>query len=206
MTKLLYINASPRAESRSAAVAQAYIDAAIAATPGLEIDTIKLWDEPLPAFDGDRANAKLAIITGQSHNDGQKTAWDEITSIAQRFIAADTYVFAVPMWNGGIPYRLKQYIDIIHQPGLLFGLDPATGYFGLLSGKRAVLVYTSGAFSPAAPSPAFGIDHQSTYMRAWLNQAGVSDIAEVRYQPTLLDPESEAAFERAKQAAAALAA
>ena len=206
MTKLLYINASPRAESRSAAVAQAYIDAAVTATPGLEIDTIKLWDEPLPAFDGDRANAKLAIITGQSHNDGQKTAWDEITAIAQRFIAADTYVFAVPMWNGGIPYRLKQYIDIIHQPGLLFGLDPATGYFGLLTGKRAVLVYTSGAFSPAAPSPAFGIDHQSTYMRAWLNQAGVSDIAEVRYQPTLLDPESEAAFERAKLAAAALAA
>lgn len=206
MTKLLYINASPRAESRSAAVTQAYIDAAIAATPGLEIDTIKLWDEPLPAFDGDRANAKLAIITGQSHNDGQKTAWDEITAIAQRFIAADTYVFAVPMWNGGIPYRLKQYIDIIHQPGLLFGLDPATGYFGLLTGKRAVLVYTSGAFSPAAPSPAYGIDHQSTYMRAWLNQAGVSDIAEVRYQPTLLDPESEAAFERAKLAAAALAA
>ncbi|MBY0284814.1 MAG: NAD(P)H-dependent oxidoreductase [Sphingomonas sp.] len=206
MTKLLYINASPRAESRSAAVAHAYIDAAIAATPGLEIDTIKLWDEPLPAFDGDRANAKLAIITGQDHNDGQKTAWDEITSIAQRFIAADTYVFAVPMWNGGIPYRLKQYIDIIHQPGLLFGLDPATGYFGLLTGKRAVLVYTSGAFSPAAPSPAYGIDHQSTYMRAWLNQAGVSDIAEIRYQPTLLDPDSEAAFERAKQAAAALAA
>ncbi|WP_066650775.1 MULTISPECIES: FMN-dependent NADH-azoreductase [Sphingomonas] len=205
MTKLLYINASPRAESRSAAVAQAYIDAADAAAPGLEVDTIKLWDEPLPAFDGDRANAKLAVITGQSHSDGQKTAWDEITSIAQRFIAADTYVFAVPMWNGGIPYRLKQYIDIIHQPGLLFGLDPATGYFGLLTGKRAVLVYTSGAFSPAAPSPAFGIDHQSTYMRAWLNQTGVSDVAEVRYQPTLLDPDSEAAFERAKHAAAALA-
>ncbi|MBA4049267.1 MAG: FMN-dependent NADH-azoreductase [Sphingomonas sp.] len=206
MTKLLYINASPRAESRSAAVAQAYLDAAIAVTPGLEIDTIKLWEEPLPEFDGDRANAKLAVITGQPHSDGEKTKWDEITAIAQRFIAADTYVFAVPMWNGGIPYRLKQYIDIIHQPRLLFGLDPATGYFGLLTGKRAVLVYTSGAFSPAAPSPAYGIDHQSTYMRAWLNQAGVSEIAEIRYQPTLLDPESEAAFERAKQAAAALAA
>lgn len=205
MTKLLYINASPRAESRSAAVAQAYLDAAVAAAPGLDIDTIKLWDEPLPAFDGDRANAKLAVITGQDHNDGQKTAWDEITSIARRFIAADTYVFAVPMWNGGIPYRLKQYIDIIHQPGLLFGLDPATGYFGLLMGKRAVLAYTSGAFSPAAPSPAYGIDHQSTYMRAWLNQAGVTDIAEIRYQPTLLDPESDAAFERARQAAASLA-
>ena len=62
-------------------------------------------------------------------------------------------MLAVPMWNGGIPYRLKQYIDIIHQPGLLFGLDPAKGYFGLLQGKRAVLALTSGAYSPAAASP-----------------------------------------------------
>ena len=125
--------------------------------------------------------------------------------IAARFIAADIYLFAVPMWNGGIPYRLKQYIDIIHQPRILFGLDPAKGYYGLLKDKRAVLAYTSGAYSPAAPSPAFGTDHHSTYMRAWLNQAGVTEIAEVRYQPTLLNPDSEASFLRAKAAAAALA-
>jgi FMN-dependent NADH-azoreductase len=86
------------------------------------------------------------------------------------------------------------------------GLDPATGYFGLLRNKKAVLAYTSGAYGPTAPSPAFGIDHHSTYLRDWLNQAGVTDIAEIRYQPTLLDPDSEAAFARAKTEAAALAA
>jgi FMN-dependent NADH-azoreductase len=84
------------------------------------------------------------------------------------------------MWNGGIPYRLKHYIDIIHQPGLMFGLDPANGCFGLLHNKKATLVLTSGAFSQAMPSPAFGVDHQSTYMRTWLNQAGVTDIDEIR--------------------------
>jgi FMN-dependent NADH-azoreductase len=206
MTRLLFIKASPRDASRSVAVAQAYVDALQASHADLEVDTIALWDEPLPAFDGDRANAKLAVITGAGHDAAQRTQWDEITAIATRFAAADIYLFAVPMWNGGIPYRLKQYIDIIHQPGLLFGLDPASGYFGLLKDKKAVLALTSGAFSPSAPSPAFGIDHHSTYLRAWLNQAGVTDIAEVRYQPTLLDPDSEAAFERARQAAAALAA
>ncbi|MFK5073323.1 NAD(P)H-dependent oxidoreductase, partial [Klebsiella pneumoniae] len=92
-----------------------------------------------------------------------------------------------------------------HQPGHLFGLDPATGYFGLLNDKKAVIAYTSGAFSPSALPPAFGVDHHSTYMRAWLNQAGVSDIAEIRYQPTLLDPDSDAAFARAKSEAASLA-
>jgi hypothetical protein len=30
-------------------------------------------------------------------------------------------------WNSGIPYRLKQYIDLIHQPGVLWTLDPRPG-------------------------------------------------------------------------------
>lgn len=42
-------------------------------------------------------------------------------------------------------------------------------------------------------------------MRAWLEQAGVNDITEVRYQPTLLDPDTEAAFARAIAAARAVA-
>jgi FMN-dependent NADH-azoreductase len=206
MTKLLYIKASPRPESRSVAVADAYLAALKARAPGLSVDVMALWDETLPEFDGDRANAKLAVITGQPHNAIQKTKWDGVIAIVERFKAADIYLFAVPMWNGGIPYRLKQYVDIVHQPGHLWGLDPATGYFGLLQNKKAVLAYTSGAYGPTAPSPAFGTDHHSTYLRDWLNQAGVTDIAEIRYQPTLLDPDSEAAFARAKTQAAALAA
>lgn len=204
MSKILFIKASPRTTaSRSVAVAEAYLAALKAKQPGVTVDTIELWSENLPQFDGDRANAKLAIITQEAHSASQKTAWDEVTAIANRFISADRYLFAIPMWNGGIPYRLKQYIDIIHQPGLMFGLDPAKGYFGLLHNKKATLVLTSGAYSQAMPSPAFGIDHQSTYMRAWLNQAGVIDIDEIRYQPTLLSADPEGDFAKAKAAAAA---
>lgn len=206
MTRLLYIKASPRPESRSVAVADAYLSALKARMRDLSVDVLGLWDESLPEFDGDRANAKLAVILGQQHSAVQKTKWDGIVAIIERFRAADIYLFAVPMWNGGIPYRLKQYIDIIHQPGHLFGLDPATGYIGLLKNKKAVLAYTSGAYGPDAPAPAFGVDHHSTYLRSWLNQAGVTEIAEIRYQPTLLDPDSEAAFTRAKTQAAALVA
>lgn len=31
------------------------------------------------------------------------------------------------MWNGGIPYRLKHYVDLIPQRSLLWGLKPETG-------------------------------------------------------------------------------
>ena len=157
MTKLLYIQASPRgAASGSIAVADAYLAALKAKTPDLEVDVLDPWTANLPEFDGNRAAA-------------------------------------------------KQYIDVIHQPGLLFGLDPATGYFGLLKDKQATVVYTSGAFAQSMPSPAYGIDHQSSYMTAWLNQAGVTDITEIRYQPTILTADGEGDFERAKAAAAAAA-
>ena len=207
MTKLLYIQASPRGEaSGSIAVADAYLAALKAKHPDLEVDVLDPWTANLPEFGGDRAAAKYTVFGGGTNEGSQASVWDEITGIANRFISADRYLFAVPMWNGGIPYKLKQYIDIIHQPGLLFGLDPATGYFGLLKDKQATVVYTSGAYGPAMPSPAFGIDHQSTYMTAWLNQAGITDITEIRYQPTIVTADGEGDFARAKTAAEALAA
>lgn len=202
MTKLLFIQASPRGQqSKSIQVAQTYLDALQATNPALQVDVLPLWQTELPAFDGD----KVAVLLGQEHNAVQKTAWDQIVGIASRFAAADRYLFSVRMWNGTIPYRLKHYIDIIHQPRLLWGLKPEAGYFGLLENKHATLVLTAGAYADSRPSPAFGFDHQSTYLKAWLNQAGVTAIDEVRFQPTLLTPDPQGAFEHAKQEAVDLA-
>ena len=206
MRKLLFIKASPRgAQSKAIQIAQTYLAAVIENQPYLEIDTLNLWTEDLPAFDGNKVAAKMNIITGQGQNAAEQTAWDEIVGIANRFIAADRYLIAAPMWNGGIPYRLKHYIDLIHQPGLLWGLDAKAGYFGLLKDKHATLALTSGAYAPSFPSPAFGVDHQSTYLRDWLNQAGVTDIDELRFQPTLLTADPTGDLERVKDQAVELA-
>jgi FMN-dependent NADH-azoreductase len=206
MKKLLFIQASPRkADSKSIQIAETYLAALAERNFALEVDVIELWDAELPVFDGDKVAAKMNVIVGQDQNAVQKTAWNQIVAVANRFIAADRYLFAVPMWNGGIPYRLKQYIDIIHQPGLLWGLNPDSGYFGLLKNKHATLALTSGAYAPHFPSPAFGVDHQSTYLRDWLNQAGVTEIDELRFQPSLLTKDPAGDLEKAKQRAAELA-
>jgi FMN-dependent NADH-azoreductase len=206
MTKLLFVQASPRGkDSGSLQIAEAYLDVLLTNNPDLDIDTIDLWNTDLPAFDGNKVAAKIKVITGQDQTATQKTAWDQIVAIADRFTSADRYVFAVPMWNGGIPYRLKHYIDLIHQPGLTFGLNQETGYFGLLKNKHATLALTSGAYAQHFPSPAFGVDHHSTYLRSWLNQAGVTAIDEIRFQPTLLTKDLAGDLQRTKQRAAELA-
>lgn len=206
MTKLLHIQASPRGvESSSAQIAETYLATLRTNNPSLEIDFLDLWDADLPAFDGDKVAAKMNVIAGQDHNEVQQTAWDQIVEIASRFIAADRYLISAPMWNHGIPYRLKHYIDLIHQPGLLWGFDPATGIFGLLENKHATLALTSGVYAQGVASPAFGVDHHSTYLRAWLNQAGVTAIDELRFQPTLVTEDPAGDLAKAKERAIELA-
>src|ERR1700732_3470427 len=205
MTKLLFLQGSPRkGESQSVQLAQAYLEALCGINPDLEVDTLELWDTDLPAFDGDKAAAKMTILAGEQHTEIQRTAWNEILAIADRFIAADRYLIASPMWNSGIPYRLKHYVDLIHQPGLLWGLDPQKGYYGLLKNKHATLALTSGVYAPGV-APPFGIDHQSTYLRDWLNQAGVTAIDELRFQPSMLTADPAGDFERACKGAVELA-
>ncbi|MDR3659867.1 MAG: NAD(P)H-dependent oxidoreductase [Mycobacterium sp.] len=196
MTKLLYIQGSPRkGDSKSIQIATAYLDALSAENPDLEIDTLDLWDVALPAFDGDKAAAKMNVITGAAQDGTGQTAWDEIVAIATRFISADRYLIASPMWNSGVPYRLKQYIDLVHQPGMLWSLDSQSGYTGLLKNKHATLAQTSGVYADGVAAPAFGVDHHASYLRLWLNQAGIQQIDELRFQPSMLtaDPSGDLA-------------
>jgi FMN-dependent NADH-azoreductase len=206
MTKLLYLKASPRkVYSKSIEIADAYLDALRDQNPDLEVDTIELWDEDLPAFDGNKAAAKMNVLSGNDQDVVQQSAWDQVVEIAQRFISADRYLFAVPMWNSSIPYRLKQYIDLIHQPGLLWGLNPDTGYYGLLKDKHATLTLTSGVYGEHVATPAFGVDHHSTYLRDWLNQAGVTEIDMVRFQPSMVTEDPAGEFEKARERGVQLA-
>jgi FMN-dependent NADH-azoreductase len=95
------------------------------------------------------------------------------------------------MWNAGVPYILKQFIDVISQPGLLFGFDPERGYTGLMRGKRAAIIYTSAVYGEGR-GPAFGSDFQASYLEDWLRWSGVRDISTIQFRPNLAvaDPDT----------------
>ena len=204
MSELLYIVGSPRRDSHSGAVAEAFLAASRRADPGLEVSVLDLWQEPLPEFDGDKAQAKMTVITGGTPEGAVASAWQVVTRVIERFTQADQYLFTVPMWNGGIPYRLKLYIDIITQPGFLFGFDPTSGYSGLLEGKRAGVIYTSGVYGPGAAA-SFGLDFHSSYFDWWLKFIGLTEVETIRFQPTLLTPDPERGLAEAVAAAQAAA-
>jgi FMN-dependent NADH-azoreductase len=191
MSKLLYVVGSPRGpRSESTAIASTFLDAYLGANPGTEVDTLDLWRDPLPVYGPAGVEAKMSVFGGRRPEGEDGDAWAEVLHVFERFTGADRYLFTVPMWNHGVPWPLKHLIDTISQPGLIFAFDPEKGYTGLLTGKKAAVIYTSGVYGPGRGA-AFGTDFHATYFNDWLRFAGVKDVSEVRFQPTIATADAE---------------
>ena len=191
MAKLLYIESSPRKDrSASIAVAQKFLAAYRAAHPDDTIETLDLWKLDLPRFDGADQEAKYAVLHGQSFTPEQKKSWDAVVKVADHFKSGDKYVISLPMWNFGIPYLLKHYIDVLVQPGLTFSFSPATGYSGLVTGKPAAVIYARGG-AYGAGTGAEGYDQQTKYMQQVLGFIGFTEVKTILVEPTLAGPNAK---------------
>lgn len=201
MKKLLYIKCSPRGtSSKTTQIAEAFLPAYKEKYPDAEIEELDLFKVKLPEFDGDAAAAKMSFFGGPDMDSKQQTLYDELVRLFNQFNSADDYLFSVPMWNFGVPWKLKLYIDLLSMPGTLFGFDPAVGYSGLLKNKRATAVYSAAIYS-SGTSKQFGTDHVSTHFTDWLNFAGIDDVATIWYQryKMVSDDEASAALEKARE-------
>jgi FMN-dependent NADH-azoreductase len=207
MAKLLYIKASPMGElSYSLAVADAFIEVYRKQNAQDEIEILDLFKAALPAFDFEAASAKYKIMHGKEHSPKDSRVWQAIVSLIDEFKSADKYVLAVPMWNFSIPYRLKQYIDILVQPGHTFTVTKEGNYEGLVKGKPVFIAYASGGqYQAGTASEAF--DLQKKYLELILGFMGLTDIRSVTVEPTLAGgPETAKqkraeAIEKARQSA-----
>jgi len=192
MSKLLYIEASPRKDrSASIEVAQSFVSAFSEKDVENKVGTLDLWNTVLPEFDGDSINAKYRVMHGENPTPEETAAWEVITQIVDQFKAADHYLFSTPMWNFSIPYKLKHYIDVISQPGLTWSFSPESGYEGLVTGKSVTLVLARGG-EYSSNIEAHAMDYQKRYLEMILGFIGFKDINTVLIEPTLSDVESKA--------------
>lgn len=193
MTRVLYIEGSPnKGHSASIEVCDAFLDAYRHAHPDHEIRKLDIWNLALPEFDGDALAAKYAGLGGMPLTPAQAAAWRHIEELAQPFHDADKLLFGVPLWNFGIPYKLKHLIDVISQKDVLFTFDNS-GFAGKLRGKKAAVVYARGLdyTSPGSFTPASQFDLQRPYMEMWLRFVGVEDVVGIVVQRTLFGPDGK---------------
>jgi FMN-dependent NADH-azoreductase len=205
MKRLLHINASPRGtRSRSGMISAQVLAGLGTALPGLTIETLNLFDADLPPFDAQAIEGRYGLLMGAPVPPEQAAAWHRLRAMADHFLSFDGWLLSVPMWNFGLPYRLKHYIDLITHPDMTFRNDADGNVEGLAAGRTAIIVAASAM--PFGAMPAIdGLDFQLAYLNAWLGFIGVTDIHAVRVAGTFGPEEAvEAAMAKAAADAATL--
>jgi len=181
--KLFHLSCSPRADAESSAGARVFLDGFRKAPPDWDIDVMDLWRDHLPEFEGSLLEAKYARTGGQSFTNAQRDAFAAAERIAIRFALGDRVLISTPMWNFSIPYRLKQWIDLIVQPGLTFRFDPAQGYLPLLKDRPTIVILASGSDFMTGMNRG-RTDMATPYLREVLRFVGVSNVRFVPIGPT----------------------
>jgi FMN-dependent NADH-azoreductase len=206
MPKLFHLNCSPRADSESAAGARVFLDGFRNARPDWDIDVMNLWRDHLPEFEGYVLEAKYARMNGRPFTDSQRDAFAVAERIAIRLALADRVLISTPMWNFSIPYKLKQWFDVIVQPGLTFRFDPVQGYQPLLKDRPTIVIVASGGNFITGMNRGW-TDMATPYLREALRFIGVSNVRFVPIGPTTGPAEPiKAARETAHRRLAELAA
>jgi FMN-dependent NADH-azoreductase len=191
MTIILHVSSSPRRQrSASLEAAHSFITNFRGHIPDTQVKHLDLWDIELPEFDESAMAAKYAGLAGTPLTPAQQQAWDRLRQLASHLHEADLLLFSMPLWNFSIPYKLKHFIDLVSQKDILFSFDPESGFSGLLTGKKAIVVYARGlSYANDSFTPSQEYDYQKVYFEMWLKFVGIIDIESVIVEKTLFGSE-----------------
>ncbi|GAA1803892.1 FMN-dependent NADH-azoreductase [Planosporangium flavigriseum] len=151
---LFRLDASVRTDgSFSRQVADTVQAAWQAERPDASVIRRDLGAQPLPA------RAWMSLVGGASTPAERDDARALAASLADELLEADSYLFAVPLYNYGVPQHVKTWLDLLIA-------DPRLGPGGEqpLTGRPAVLVVVrGGGYGPGTPRE--GWDHATPYLK-----------------------------------------
>lgn len=192
MTTLLRVDSSPRANSLSRAVGDAFERTWRTAHPDGRVITRDLARVPVPFIDAAWTEicdyllahriTDLDRLSEAARTPDQKRAWAIVEPLLAELRAADVVLITAPMHNFSIPAVLKAWLDQVTFPRMS------------LAGKRFVVATArGGAYSPGAPKAKF--DYQERYLRDFFaGHFAVDDarfvnaeLANARVDPLLAD-------------------
>ena len=159
---LLFINACPRADSRTKRLADCLLSAL-----GGRVTELRLADVSFPAVDEAFLHERDRLLSAQEFD-------HPMFALARQFAAADELVIAAPYWDLSFPAALKAYLEQINVVGLTFRYTPEGVPEGLCRAKRLWYVTTAGGdFCPEQ----FGFGYVEALAKSFY---GIGDVALVK--------------------------
>lgn len=179
--RVLHIIASPREDrSRSRAIADHFL----AQLATAEIAVLDLWAQPLPDLDGRMLESRYCLINGEPVDAAFEVQWAELRARVDHLLSFDLWLFSTPMWNLGLPYRLKHFLDLIIQPTMAFTND-ASGAISCHGVDKVAVLIGASALDIRPEAPLAGLDFQLAHLAQCLKlYFGLSRVHELRIAPT----------------------
>ncbi|WP_293099494.1 FMN-dependent NADH-azoreductase [Moorena sp. SIO3I6] len=175
MTHILHIDASPRGDrSISRQLSNRFIQTWKSFYPDDTVSYRDLGHNPVPHVDEKWIAA--AFCPPEKRTPELVEAIKVSDTLVDEFLAADRYVFGIPMYNFNVPSTFKAYIDQIVRFNRTFTFDEPGQYRGLVPQGKKMLIFTArgGSFSPGTPSADY--DYQEPFLRAIFGVLGITDI------------------------------
>ncbi|MBW4669981.1 MAG: FMN-dependent NADH-azoreductase [Cyanomargarita calcarea GSE-NOS-MK-12-04C] len=201
MTNILHIDSSPRGDrSHSRTLSHEFIESWKASHPGDTVTYRDLGHNPVPHVDENWIAA--AFSPPQARTPELKNAIAISDSLVDEFLAADRYVFGIPMYNFNVPSTFKAYIDQVIRVGRTFAVSENGAFQGLVESKK-MLVITARGGSFSAGTPAAAYDFQEPFLRTAFGFLGITDITFINVENLATGDEvREQSLTKAKQAIA----
>jgi len=173
MAHILHLDASPRGDrSISRTLSKEFITNWKATYPSDTVTYRDLGHHPVPLIDEPWIAA--AYSAPDQHTPEQAAAIRPSNELVDEFLAADRYVFAIPMYNFSIPANFKAYLDQIVRVGRTFSVDE-TGYKGLVHSKKMTIITAQGGTYPEG-TPTHAYDLQTPYLKLIFGFIGIVEI------------------------------
>lgn len=182
MTNILRVESSIKGEAAvSRRLTGRIIDRLRTADPSAKVITRDLAAGMMP-IDGNWLGAVFTPADQRTEMQAATAAYAD--ALLAEVKAADILVIALPVYNFGLPAQLKAWIDQLARKGETFYYTEA-GPVGLLTGKRAIVAYTSDGTRLGSE-----IDFASGYLRHMLGFFGITDVEFVAADAIAFDGDS----------------
>lgn len=169
MTRLLHLDSSPRGDrSISRTLTQQFVNVWQQMHPDNIVTYRDLGRYPVPPIN--EAWIAAAFCAPDQLTPALKAALGVSDELIDELLAANLYIFGIPMYNYSVPSSFNAYIDQVVRVRQTFVVG-ANGYEGLLKNKKALVITTRGGSYAGEP-----LDFQEPYLQAVFEFIGVTDI------------------------------
>jgi len=142
MKNVLVVKANNRPDGVSAKMFDTFVENLD--RTAVDVVTFDVYAQPMPYIGQTLFEAFGKLAQEQDLNQEEQELMTVRQDVMNKFAAADTIVFAFPMWNLTIPAALHTFIDYIFQAGFTFSYNEDGSMNQLQAGKEVILLNARG--------------------------------------------------------------